>query len=196
MSLEMVPELPKEMKSEIDQISEDMILGKLLPTGFPVLSEEAGVVGGKTDEGYRWIIDPLDGTVNFVRGLASCAVSIAFWQNDIPLFGVIGEFPSNKVAWGGAAIGSHEGHQLYVSNIELKEKAILCTGFPSRFDFSPDSLIDFTNQIAVYGKVRMLGSAALSLLAVARGTADVYAEQEIMVWDVAAGLASGARSWR
>ena len=101
MSLEIVPELPKEMKSEIDQISEDMILGKLLPTGFPVLSEESGVVGGNTNEGYRWIIDPLDGTVNFVRGIASCAVSIAFWQNDIPLFGVIGEFPSNKsgVGW-------------------------------------------------------------------------------------------------
>ena len=77
MSLEMVPALPKEMKSEIDQISEDMILGKLLPT-VSVLSEEAGVVGGNTDEGYRWIIDLLDGTVNFVRGLASCAVSIAF----------------------------------------------------------------------------------------------------------------------
>ena len=96
MSLEIVPELPKEMKSEIDQISEDMILGKLLPTGFPVLSEESGVVGGNTNEGYM-DYNPLDGTVNFFVALPHVLCRLLS-ENDIPLFGVR-EFPSNKVAW-------------------------------------------------------------------------------------------------
>ena len=190
MSLEPTKSLPREMKSAVDQISEDIILGKLLHTGLPVLSEEAGQVGAKKQEDFRWIIDPLDGTVNFVRGIGSCAVSIAFWQNKGPIFGVIGEFPSGKIAWGGREIGSYlDGQRLQVSGLLDKRKAILCTGFPSRFDFSENNLNSFTSQVSVFGKVRMLGSAALSLLSVARGATDAYSEQEIMVWDVAGGLA-------
>jgi len=60
MSLEPTKSLPREMKSAVDQISEDIILGQLLHTGFPVLSEEAGLVGGKKQEDFRWIIDLLE----------------------------------------------------------------------------------------------------------------------------------------
>ena len=190
MSLEPTKSLPREMKSAVDQISEDIILGQLLHTEFPVLSEEAGLVGGKKQEDFRWIIDPLDGTVNFVRGIGSCAVSIAFWQNGDPIFGVIGEFPSGKIAWGGREIGSClDGRCLQVSGLVDKSKAVLCTGFPSRFDFSENNLTSFASQVSDFGKVRMLGSAALSLLSVARGATDAYSEQDIMIWDVAGGLA-------
>ena len=82
-----------------------------------------------------------------------------------------------------------EQQPLRVSTISDKAKAVLCTGFPSRFDFSEPGLAGFTRRVSPFGKVRMLGAASLSLLQVAKGAADAYAEQDIMLWDVAAGLA-------
>lgn len=183
-------DLPREVKATADRVLDEEILRRLAPTGLPVLSEESGELAGTTNGGLRWVIDPLDGTVNFVRGLASCAVSIALYQGDTPVFGVIGEYPARRVAWGGPSIGSFvEGVPLRVSTTSEKQQAILCTGFPSRFDFQGAAAITFMNTVSAFGKVRMLGAASISLLQVAKGTADAYAEQDIMLWDVAAGLA-------
>jgi myo-inositol-1(or 4)-monophosphatase len=108
----------------------------------------------------------------------------------MPVFGVIGEYPSRKVAWGGRSLGAFvQGLPIRVSTVADKSKAVLCTGFPSRFDFSAESAAGFFDLTNLYGKVRMLGAASLSLLQVARGSADAYAERDIMIWDVAAGLA-------
>jgi myo-inositol-1(or 4)-monophosphatase len=122
--------------------------------------------------------------------LGPCAVSIALCRDSIPVFGVIGEYPSRKVAWGGRSLGAVvQGHPIRVSTVADKSKAVLCTGFPSRFDFSAASAAAFVGMISSYGKVRMQGAASLSLLQVAKGAADAYIEQDIMIWDVAAGLA-------
>lgn len=183
-------DLPREMKAKADQVLEDIVLSYLKPTGFSILSEEAGDLEGTADADYRWVIDPLDGTVNFMRGLAPCAVSIAMYHGDLPVFGVIGEYPSCKLAWGGRSIGAFvDGCPIHVSSITDKSKAILCTGFPSRFDFSGAPAAAFMERVSFYSKVRMFGAASLSLLQVAKGAADAYAEQDIMIWDVAAGLA-------
>lgn len=183
-------DLPREMKSTADYGLEEIILDCLKPTGLPILSEEAGELGRFDNDGLRWVVDPLDGTVNFIRKLASCAVSIALYRGDTPVFGVIGEYPSCRLAWGGRSFGAFiEGSPIHVSAVKEKSQAILCTGFPSRFDFHGESTMAFMELAAVYGKVRMLGAASLSLLQVARGAADAYAEQDIMIWDVAAGLA-------
>ena len=136
------------------------------------------------------MVDPLDGTVNFIHSLPSCAVSIALCKGEEPIFGVVGEYPSGKIAWGGKSYGAFlDQKPLRISSVNDKSKAILCTGFPSRFDFSQESIIDFANRVSLFGKVRMLGSASMSLLYVAKGAADAYTEKEIMFWDVAAGLA-------
>lgn len=183
-------ELPREMKATVDRVLEEIILSYLKPTGLPILSEEAGDLDGTVNAGLRWVVDPLDGTVNFMRGLAPCAVSIALCLKDVPVFGVIGEYPSHRLAWGGRSLGAFvEGSPIHVSTIQDKSKAILCTGFPSRFDFAGVSAPAFIELVSSYGKVRMLGAASLSLLQVAKGAADAYAEQDIMIWDVAAGLA-------
>jgi len=185
-----VETLPREMKASIDRVLEEIILKRLLPTGIPILSEEVGEVGESRDNGLLWVVDPLDGTVNFVRGLAPCAVSIALCRGDEPVLGVIGEFPTCKIAWGGPVFGAFlEQQPLQVSTLSDKAKAVLCTGFPSRFDFSEPGLAGFTRRVSPFGKVRKLGAASLSLLQVAKGAADAYAEQDIMLWDVAAGLA-------
>jgi len=183
-------DLPREMKSAIDCRLEEVVLDCLRVTSIPILSEESGEHGELYNNGLRWIVDPLDGTVNFVRGTAPCAVSIALWHNNAPVFGVISEYPSCRLAWGGQSFGSFiDGMPIRVSTIKEKNKAIICTGFSSRFDFSSGSMATFLEMASSYAKVRMLGAASLSLLHVANGSADAYSEQDVMIWDVAAGLA-------
>ena len=77
---------------------------------------------------------------------------------------------------------------IHVSNVQEPSQAILATGFPLNFDLSGHSLARFAQRIQAFKKVRMLGSAALSLAYVACGRADAYIEVSIMIWDVAAGL--------
>ena len=183
-------ELPREMKSEVDYRLEEIIFEQLKPTGISILSEESITPIEANNIGLRWVVDPLDGTVNFIRGLAPCSISVALWLGDDPVFGVIGEYPTCKLAWGGRSFGAFiEDSPIHVSEIQEKIQAVLCTGFPSRFDFSSEAMTAYSESASMYAKVRMLGAASLSLLQVARGSADAYTEQDIMIWDIAAGLA-------
>lgn len=182
-------DMPREIKAVADVILEDEILAKLRPTGIAVLSEEAGEIEGDVSQALRWVIDPLDGTVNFVRGLAPSAVSVALYDGERPVFGVIGEYPAGVISWGGPGLGAFSADApLSVSGTEDPMRAVLCTGFPARFDFESDNGA-FMRRAGSFGKVRMLGAASLSLLHVARGSADVYAEDDIMLWDAGAGMA-------
>jgi myo-inositol-1(or 4)-monophosphatase len=179
-----------EMKSEADTIIEKLIISKLQPIGIDIVSEESGFLEGDGNSTLRLIIDPIDGTVNFIRGIASCSVSIALFDGDVPVFGVLGSYPEGKIAWGGNGIGSFLSNDpIKVSNINDPKKGVLCTGFPSRFEFNSTSIEGFTKLMSRFGKIRMLGSASQSLLQVALGSVECYSEQEIMLWDVAAGIA-------
>lgn len=182
--------VPREMKAYADQILEDVLIKKLGRTGLEILSEETGFLPGRDGNCHRWVVDPLDGTVNFSRGLGSCAISVALCRGPTPIWGVLGEFPSGNLVWGGAGQGAYlSGKSIHVSSISEKRKAVLCTGFPSRFDFKNHEIRQMNKWFSTFGKVRMLGAAAVSLLQVARGAADAYAERAVMWWDVAAGLA-------
>jgi len=182
--------IPREIKAEADTVIEKIILDKLRPTGVDVLSEEAGVLAGNGDSSLRFIIDPIDGTVNFIRGIAECSICIALFDDDKPLFGVIASYPSGNLAWGGKEIGSFIGDdKLQVSKIKNPTRGVLCTGFPSRFKFNEQSFSSQMRLMSRFGKTRMLGAASQSLLQVAKGAAECYAEQNIMLWDVAAGIA-------
>jgi len=178
------------MKSQADRVLETIIVRKLQKTGISICSEESGILKITGDNKLRWIVDPLDGTVNFVRRLGSCGVSISLCQDDTPLWGVIGEYPSGKISWGGPGRGAfQDGKPLRVSSLSKRSQAILCTGFPARFNFDNSSLSWIKKTFSSFGKIRMLGSASLSLLQVAKGSAEAYSENNIMFWDVAAGLA-------
>jgi len=182
---------PKEVKAIVDLALEKEILQGLAVAGLAILSEESGHVPPRRESRYCFLVDPLDGTFNFVKGLGPCAVSIALWEDLRPVFGVIYSLTERRLAWGGPGIGSHAGERrIYVSNTSNRAHASLCTGFPVRLDVaSPGAKAEFWRLIEPFAKIRMLGSAAMSLLQVARGSADAYAEASIMLWDVAAGLA-------
>ena len=184
-------ELPKEIKAIADVVLEREILQALVPTGIAILSEECGLLPAKIPSKQLFIVDPLDGTFNFVKGLGPSAVSIALWENGKPLFGVIYSLLDQDLVWGGPSLGSHaNGNRIMVSETQERSQASICTGFPVRLDLtSQDVIQDFARLVSPFAKVRMLGSAAISLLHVANGSADVYSEQNIMLWDVAAGLA-------
>ena len=183
-------EIPRELKSSADRIVENVILDRLIPTNIEILSEERGKINGKNTDGKMWIIDPLDGTVNYVRQLGPCSVSIALWRENRPIFGVICEYPSMKLFWGGPTIGAFsDGEPIEVSMTVDSKKGVLCSGFPSRFTFEVKSAQEFLNIAQNFAKVRMLGVASLSLIKVACGAADMYYEKGIMIWDIAAGLA-------
>jgi len=183
--------VPREIKAEADTIIEKIILNQLVPTGVDVLSEESGhIIGNSSLSPLRFIIDPIDGTVNFVRGIGSCSICIALYHGDKPLFGVIASYPSKTIAWGGSEFGAFLGKtKLEASDIKNSEEGILCTGFPSRFIFENDSYLSQMNMMSRFGKIRMLGAASQSLLQVAKGNAECYSEKNIMLWDVAAGIA-------
>lgn len=174
-----------------DSVLEKDILEALAPLRLPILSEESGYVAGDNDSQYRFIVDPLDGTFNFVKGLGPSAVSIALWKADAPIFGVIYSIGEQQLFWGGASLAAYGGgRRISVSHTSTQAEAAICTGLPVRFDVSNEAVMrDFGRMIAPFAKVRMLGSAAMSLVAVARGAADAYCEHNIMLWDVAAGLA-------
>jgi len=180
-----------EVKAEADTFIEKEILRNLSLLRIPILSEESGHLYKDFYSEYLFIIDPLDGTVNYVRGIGPCAISIALWKNNKPIFGVIYDLSSKKLIWGGKSFGAYcDGKVISVSSTLDKNKAILCTGFPVRYDMNLDNAAqDFWDLVSPYSKVRMLGSASISLVTLAMGKSDAYLEKNIMLWDVAAGLA-------
>lgn len=196
-------ELPREIKSLADTVLENVVLGALSGTGLEILSEECGLVPGTQAGKYRFIVDPLDGTFNFVKSLGPCAVSIALWEANRPVFGVLFDIMRKSLYWGGRDLGAwKDGAEIHVSQNGNIAKAAVCTGFPVRFDFSADQAWKhFRDRVAPFAKVRMIGSAAMSLACVADGRAETYFENDIMLWDVAAGIAlvegaGGRVHWR
>jgi myo-inositol-1(or 4)-monophosphatase len=191
---------PREVKAIADAVLEGDILRGLASTGLPILSEESGHTPAQRKSNYWFIVDPLDGTFNFVKGLGPSAVSIALWDDQKPIFGVLYSLAERQLVWGGPGMGAFaDGRRICVSETSDQAQASICTGIPVRLDVTSDhAMQDFWRMVGPYAKVRMLGSAAVSLLHVARGTADAYSEQNIMLWDVAAGLAivegAGGRS--
>lgn len=192
----------RDVKLEADHVSETHILDVLYRrSDFRIHSEERGVVRGQGNDDLCWIVDPLDGSFNYLRGIPSCCVSVGLWRKNEPLLGTIYDFKRGELFAGIVNVGAWLNEvPIYVGGVTEPGCAVLCTGFPVDTDLSTDALSQFVNLTRAYKKIRMLGSAALSLAYVAAGRADVYYEQDIKLWDVAAGaaivLAAGGRILR
>ncbi|SVC10168.1 uncharacterized protein METZ01_LOCUS263022 [marine metagenome] len=183
-------EVPREVKAEADIIIEKILIDKLSISDLSILSEESGLIKSESNSNLRFIIDPIDGTVNFIRGICNCSISVALFDGNTPVFGVLASYPSGIIAWGGKGIGAFMGEiPINVSSIKDTKKGVLCTGFPSRFEFNSKTILEQMNLLQSFNKVRMLGSASQSLLQVAQGSVEAYVESNIMIWDVAAGIA-------
>ena len=180
----------KEIKAKADKYLEKEIFSRLEGLEVPILSEESGLLSNDNESDFIFIVDPLDGTFNFVKGSGPSSISIALWQRGNPVFGVIFNLYNGQLSWGGKEIGSFcEKTEMKISNITDPSKAVICSGFPSRFKIEDKNNKDLFNVFKNFLKVRMIGSASLSLNHVANGTVDAYLEKDIMLWDVAAGIA-------
>lgn len=180
----------RDIKLQSDLDAEKIIINSLInQTDFSILSEEAGLIQGNSNE-YTWIVDPLDGSLNFSRGIKMNCISIGLWKNRKPVLGVIYDFISDEMFEGICGKAAYlNGHSICVSQIAEVNKSIICTGFPVYRSFEDSSLFDFLKTIQSFKKVRLLGSAAISLALVAKGSVEAYAEEGIALWDVAAGIA-------
>ena len=184
-------ELAHDVKLEADSASEKHIIAALMEkSSYPILSEEIGYIPTENKSAFQWIVDPLDGTVNYLAGLPICCVSISLWKDENPLLGVIYDFLHENVFKGIVGVGAWLNESKIMVNKEKPlDQSILCTGFPVSMDFSQESIGSFVRQVRCFKKVRLFGSAAMSLAFVASGKADAYYERRIKIWDVAAGLA-------
>lgn len=193
--------LDREPKLPIDTILDEYLTKNLASLGLPVLSEESWTPDAGLPDTAFLVVDPLDGSLNFGRGSGPSAISLALWDNG-PILGVVVRLDTRDTFVGGPSLGSRRnGDKIKVSAVAQSSLATLATGFPSAFDFHNLPLgAEVMTAFANFGKIRMLGSAAVSLCLVAQGSIDVYEEHDIQVWDVAAGLAivegaGGATSW-
>jgi len=181
----------RDVKHRADLVSEEIIIETLQKgSSYPVLTEERGELGMVDSDSPVWIIDPLDGTVNYSRRICLCCVSVALWHGDNPVLGVINDFNHREIFSG--VVGEKamcNGNPISVSNAGTPQDAILATGFPVNRDFSSKAIMDFLSRVQEFKKIRLLGSAALSLAYTACGRIDAYTEEDIMLWDVAAGIA-------
>ncbi len=176
--------------SYVDKGSERIILEelpKILPEAG-IISEEGG--GDSHAEGYNWIVDPLDGTTNFIHAMPPYAVSIGLVYNDEPVLGVIHEVGLDEcfhaVKGGGAFCNNRP---ISTSACGEINDALIATGFPFR-DYS--RLEPFFETLELFMRqshgLRRLGSAATDLAWLACGRVDAFYEYGLHAWDVAAGI--------
>ena len=174
----------RDIKLEIDREAENLIRKDLESTNIKILGEE---FGGQVSNEIQWVIDPIDGTANYFRGLDQCCISIAMMEKEKSIIGIIYNFNTNEMYHahkeGGAFLNDDK---ISVSNIIKKNKASIVTGFPASETI--ESSMDFLEDLKIWRKVRMFGSAALSCAYVASGKCDFYAEKGIYLWDFAAGI--------
>jgi len=190
-----VPDLKVEVKalndyvSDVDRQAEALIIEDLLKS-YPqhgILAEESGVIEGK--EEYRWIIDPLDGTTNYLHGFPHYAVSIACEHQGRLTHGVIYDPFKQELFTASRGDGATlNNRRIRVSNLKTAQGALLATGFPFK---NPDQLDDFLKVFSAFFRkasdVRRAGSAALDLAYVAAGRLDGYWESGLNAWDIGAG---------
>ena len=177
-----------DIKLELD-VRCQLLIEKILAGSFPqvpVLGEE-GSTGDVTAE-YRWVIDPIDGTVNYFFGMPHACVSIALQHREKSVVGVIYD-PFTDEIWT-TTTGQPtrlNGRIVRVSNRSKLSDCVIAMGFSKSRDNLQKSLPHLIRISKQAKKIRIMGSAALELVYVACGRLDAYIERTINLWDVAAG---------
>ncbi len=179
-----------DMVSYVDKTAEEKIvagLEKILPEAGFITEEKTR---NKIADRYNWIIDPLDGTTNFIHGLPVFSVSIALKEYDELVAGVVYEINQDECfyAWKGAPAYLN-GKEIKVSNCPTISNSLIATGFPYYdFEKQPEYIELFTYLMKNCHGLRRLGSAAVDLAYTACGRFDAYYEYNLNAWDAAAGV--------
>lgn len=175
--------------TEVDKLAEDKII-KVIRATFPahsIISEEVGELIKPSE--YQWIIDPIDGTVNFAHGIPICCVSIGLLHNDELIMGAVYNPMMNELFFAEKGKGATlNDRPIKVSTKENFKTAFLVTGFPYNWPDGPEHPIKVFEKLILEGlPIRRLGSAAIDLCWVACGRFDGFWEYNLQAWDVAAG---------
>lgn len=179
----------RDLKLQLDIDTENIIKDYLISnSSYSILGEETGL-SDKLEEFY-WVIDPLDGTSNFLREIPISCVSIALMHDLVPVLGVIYDFNHEELYFGHQQSKAFINDQeIHVSSLTLKNESTLVTGIPAKTHYSDDEFNKMISAFQAWKKIRMIGSAAMAAAYVAAGKAETYQEDGIFLWDVAAGAA-------
>lgn len=178
-----------DLVSYVDKNAEKQLvrnLLKLLPDAGFTTEEETINSKGKV---YNWIIDPLDGTTNFIHGVPTYAISIALYEENLPVIGLVYEINRGEMFY------TYKGGKAYLNNKSISVSSrfqlsdcLLATGFPYyQFDKQAQYMELFSEMMRRCHGLRRIGSAAVDLAYVACGRFDAYFEYNLNSWDVAAG---------
>ena len=181
---------PGDFVTASDKRVEKIIIGELEKSEYSILSEEVGFVEGKNKD-KRWIIDPIDGTFNFLNGLPHFAISIACEEKSEIVSGIIFDPIKNEMFF------AEKGQGAYLNNIRTRvsnksdfKNSLLVTGGPRYTSNIKDKVFKEYIELAkkVRPPIRKSGSAALDLAYVAAGRFDASWQRELEYWDIAAGI--------
>ncbi len=180
---------PIDLLTIADTQSENFIINEI-QTFFPnhhIIAEESANIESNSD--YRWVIDPLDGTTNFVHNLPIFAVSIGLQYKQETIVAVVYNPAADKCFWAEKNVGAFlNGESIHITSTNTLDDSLLVTGFPYIHDDKWSKSFDLFKQI--YGKtqgVRRLGAAALDFCFVAMGRFEGFWEFGLQPWDVCAG---------
>jgi myo-inositol-1(or 4)-monophosphatase len=183
---------PNDFVTDVDRAAEEAVI-EVLQKAYPThafLGEESGTTGNVNDESeFVWIIDPLDGTTNFIHGFPQYAVSIALQQRGVITLGVVYDPVRNELFTAEKGAGAFlNDKRIRVRKLDRISGALLGTGYKNG---SPKALEEYLKMYGIMGErchgVRRAGSAALDLAYVASGRLDGYYEKGLQPWDIAAG---------
>ena len=188
--LQVLEKGPGDFVTASDKRVEKIIMKELEKSEYSILSEETGVVEGK-DKDKRWIIDPIDGTFNFLNGLPHFAISVAYEEKSEIISGIIFDPIKNEMFFAEKGKGAYlNNSRIRVSNKSDFKNACLVTGGPKFTSKKREFIFEEYQKVStgVRAHIRKSGSAALDLAYVAAGRFDGYWQREINYWDIAAGL--------
>jgi len=182
---------PADFVSEADRRAENILRNELSRArpAFGFLMEESGAIEGEADA-PRWIVDPLDGTTNFLHGIPHFAISIGLEQNGEMVAGVVYDPVKDEMFWAEKNIGAYlNRRRLRVSARSRMQEALLATGIPFGARGGKAEFLAILKPVMERtAGVRRFGSASLDLAYVAAGRYDAFWEFGLSPWDVAAGI--------
>ena len=190
-NLQVSSKAPGDFVSSADKRTEKVIIDELQKAHpeFGIITEETGIIN-KSNINNRWIIDPIDGTMNFLNGIPQFAISIAYEENQEVKCGVIFNPISNEMFLAEKGNGAFlNNSRIRVSSKKKIKDSIMVTGGP-RFSSNIKEKIfsEYINVSKKVSNVRKFGSAALDMAYVASGRFDGYWQRELNYWDIAAGI--------
>jgi myo-inositol-1(or 4)-monophosphatase len=189
--LQVAKKAPADFVSAADLKAEQVLFEALTKArpGYGFLGEERGLVEG-SDKTHRWIVDPLDGTTNFLHAIPHFAINIALERDGVVVAAVTYNPITNEMFWAEKGKGCFvNDHRLRVAARQRMDEAVLATGIPFLGHGQHAKFLKELHQISqrVAG-VRRFGSAALDMAWVAAGRFDGYWERDLKPWDLAAGV--------